>query len=190
MRLFFYFSVSLILHTLVLVRIFEIASFSRGIKSPPDSAQKIHVRFSPLSQSEALQARQGDTQPRPAKEKTITRETKPTHPENPIHFFLDTYHSRQQLTRQPQLAKNIDLSPLVSFFSAPEETVIIELYINDQGKIDKVDIATNNLSPEGIATLQELLSQLQFSAGEINGRTVKARIKIEVLLLQANQNKD
>lgn len=97
--------------------------------------------------------------------------------------YLNVYHLRQELTRQPQLVANVDLSPVAALAPGSTSRVVVEIYLNDQGGIDRLDIDANNLPTEAYEKLSELLRQLSFSNGEIDGRAVKTKIKIEVLFL-------
>lgn len=94
----------------------------------------------------------------------------------------DIYHSREELSRPPQLEQDVDLSPLARVIPVQALTLELELFINEAGLVDRVEITRGKLEGNARIGLMARLARLKFSGGEIDGRLVKSRIRIEVSL--------
>lgn len=154
----------------------------------PEFFRQINVTLSPVLASQIRHSEVEIKQPEQYEAVVNTPQKNKSQPALPKHYLplLDIYHPRQELTRQPQLIDNVDLSPLISLASG-SAAVIVELYINEQGNVDKIDTAVNDLSVDALDKLNELLMKLRFSPGEIDGRAVKTLMKIEILFLPEKQ---
>lgn len=98
----------------------------------------------------------------------------------PFTITSDIYHLREELSRPPQLEQDVDLSPLARVIPVQALTLEVELFINEAGLIDRVEITRGKLEGNARIGLMARLARLKFSSGEIDGRIVKSRIKIEV----------
>lgn len=125
--------------------------------------------------------RQSEVKPVPSPQVEKPDIVPPEHSQLPINI----YHLRSELTRQPHLVHNVDLSSIALLYPRASGTFILELYINEQGNIDNVVNLSNDLGTSAFEKLKELLMQLSFTGGEIAGKPVKTRYKIEVLLKNA-----
>lgn len=100
----------------------------------------------------------------------------------PFAIASNIYHSREELSRPPQLEQDVDLSPLARVIPVQALTLELELFINEAGLIDRVEITRGKLDGNARIGLMARLARLKFSSGEIDGRIVKSRIRIEVSL--------
>lgn len=91
------------------------------------------------------------------------------------------YHARTALSRQPFVATNVDLSELSRMGYIQLPRVPLDLLINEEGRVDRVDHLPDILPDEVSARMVELLSQIRFTPGEIEGTPVKVRYRIEVI---------
>lgn len=190
MRIFCSLCISLLLHVLVIGEFLDMANASRPLHgATPESFRQINATLSPVLTSQTTHAETGIKQTELHDPILSPPRKSKSQPAPPKYYppFLDVYHLRQELTRQPQLIANVDLSPLISLASGSSTAVIVELYINEQGNIDKIDTTANDLPAEALDKLSELLMQLRFSSGEIDGDAVKTRMKIEVMFLPGKQ---
>jgi hypothetical protein len=96
---------------------------------------------------------------------------------------VEMYYPRSVLSLPPRLIENVDLSSLAEIAGVDSKNVVLELFVNDQGTIDRIAFEPGALDESVQEKLQELLLQLKFSSGEIDGMAVKSRIKIEVMFM-------
>jgi hypothetical protein len=102
----------------------------------------------------------------------------------------EIYYPRSALSHPPKLIEDVDLSSLAENVGNASKNVILELFISEQGAIDRIAIESGTLDETVHEKLEELLLQLRFSGGEIDGIAVKSRIKIEVMFLAPPNSED
>lgn len=95
----------------------------------------------------------------------------------------EIYYPRSALSHPPKLIDDVDLSSLEASAGNVSKNVILELFVSEQGAIDRIAIESGALDETVHGKLEELLLQLRFSGGEIDGIAVKSRIRIEVMFL-------
>jgi len=101
----------------------------------------------------------------------------------PLPITTNIYFPRDELTLPPTLIENVDLSSLAKLAGTSAGRALLELYINEQGSIDRVEPQSDGIPDNILENLRDLLFQLKFSGGEIDGTIVKTRLVIEVLFI-------
>ena len=101
---------------------------------------------------------------------------------------VEMYYPRSALNHPPSLLQDVDLSTLAAIAGDDSKNVVLELFVSEQGTIDRIAFEPGTLDESVQEKLQELLLQLKFSSGEIDGMAVKSRIKIEVMFIAPPKN--
>jgi hypothetical protein len=102
----------------------------------------------------------------------------------------EIYYPRNVLSQKPQLLQDVDLSSLAAIVGNLSKSVTLELFVSEQGTIDRIAFESVELDEAVQEKLEGLLLQLRFSGGEIDGMAVKSRIKIEVLFLAPTRTEE
>lgn len=106
------------------------------------------------------------------------------------HSINVAFHDRRELTRQPNVLYNVDLSELESLRTKLTTNLEVVLYIDEYGEIVKIDgIPEDEARITELQTLRSLLMRLRFSSGEIDGKPVKFTMKIEIVLHEENPSR-
>lgn len=97
-----------------------------------------------------------------------------------IGFPVPYYYPPSEVTQRPHVAGPIDTS-VVDDEEGSGKAILV-LYINEQGKVDKVETESTHLS----ARLHDLVAQqfrsTRFLPAEKDGQPVKSRLRIEVMI--------
>lgn len=153
---------------------FELSILSATLSPPSDSLQRTPAQA-------AKEPQENPTKKSPSKQPLAPPEVLPS----PVDITESIYFPRNSLTTPPQLVQNVDLSPVAILAGEIKKPVILELFINEQGSIDKIDVQSNELDSGFDEKLRELLLQLKFTGGKISNTAVKSRIRIEVMSVEA-----
>jgi hypothetical protein len=92
------------------------------------------------------------------------------------------YYSARELTKKPQLLRDIPSDLNFAVPSVPSSPIVLRLLINESGHVDEVISESDNLTEQESHLLTEIFQTLAFSPGEIDGFPAKAQLKIEVRL--------
>lgn len=93
-----------------------------------------------------------------------------------------TYFDAAQLSRRAQVVRDIPQDRPVWSRLAGQGKVILVLFINEAGRVDRVDVESSEL-PETLAeeAAQEF-NEVIFLPAQIDGNAVKSRMRIEVMI--------
>jgi hypothetical protein len=183
MRVFFAFCVSICAHICVIFIIYLLA----GVVSRPISSESRQLSFLDvaIAQPEAggLYTRTvwSDRSPGQAKGLGVKKgaETDKYVPQSQLlpNFYL----SRGQLTRQPHVLQNVDLSILDSYFRGDRLPFQVDIYLNEYGLVDRVEVVSGRVPDEALMMVKAMLSQIIFTPGAIEDKNVKTIISLEIL---------
>lgn len=90
------------------------------------------------------------------------------------------YFPTRELSLRPLVLK--DIPPDIELVGVPAQTVILRLFINEEGDIDRVVTEQSFLPEEMARDLTDAFSKLKFHPGMRDGVPVKSQMKIEVKL--------
>lgn len=90
------------------------------------------------------------------------------------------YFPVRDLSLRPSVIR--DVSPALRFVGVPAQTVILRLFINEQGSIDRVDTEQSFLPEAMEESLREAFAAVKFQPGIREGAPVKSQMRIEVRL--------
>ncbi|MEN3295764.1 MAG: hypothetical protein V7642_5017 [Burkholderiales bacterium] len=91
-----------------------------------------------------------------------------------------TYYAANQLTKRPQAAAAIDLDPLQIHGVIATGKMVILLWINEHGTVDNVELEQSDLPSQFGEAALTAMRDARFVPGELNGRAVRSKLKIEV----------
>ena len=98
--------------------------------------------------------------------------------------IISYYFARNEVQRQARLLTEIDQenSRFRSYSSDIDEggTAILELFINESGRVGQVKLGYSSMSGRLLNVVRESFLQAEFSPAEREGLSVKSRMKIEV----------
>lgn len=130
----------------------------------------------------------------PAKESHQTKQAEPMMPvaaampqqdENEALISLPAhaephYYPTRELSLRPIVTT--DVSPAMQFVGVPAQSVILRLFINEEGSIDRVDTEQSFLPEDMAKDLRDAFSRVKFQPGMRDGNPVKSQMRIEVRL--------
>lgn len=90
------------------------------------------------------------------------------------------YFPTRELNVRPRVLK--DVPPDIQLVGVPAQTVILRLFINEAGDIDRVDTEQSFLPEDIEREVRGAFSTLKFQPGMRDGMAVKSQMKIEVRL--------
>jgi len=90
------------------------------------------------------------------------------------------YYPPAEVTQRPHVASPIDTSVVDDEEGAGK--AILVLYINEQGKVDKVETESTHLSERLNALVAQQFGSARFLPAEKDGQPVKSRLRIEVTI--------
>lgn len=96
----------------------------------------------------------------------------------------DRYFTVTELGQRPSAITLPSLDPL-TISPLARGTVVLRLYINETGTVDRIEVDDSTVSPEILAKLLALRDQLQFTPGVRNGANVKSLVTYAVDLTPA-----
>ncbi|WP_167481181.1 energy transducer TonB [Acidovorax cavernicola] len=88
---------------------------------------------------------------------------------------------RSQLSRPPIALTAIVLEPPPGELVGDRLVGILSLFIDEQGHVERVDAEEPTLPPAFEQAAREAFIAAEFSPGEIDGRAVKSRLRVEVV---------
>ncbi|MES2251747.1 MAG: hypothetical protein V4645_31060 [Pseudomonadota bacterium] len=94
---------------------------------------------------------------------------------------VDNYIPRSQLSTPPIALTTIVLEPPSGEPVGDRLVGILLLFIDEQGHVDQVDSEEPILPPAFEQAAREAFIAAEFSPGEIDGRAVKSRLRVEVV---------
>jgi len=96
------------------------------------------------------------------------------------------YYLRSEVERLPRILEDVAApdSVLASFLAGlpGEGRVVIELWISDQGGVDRVDAMDESLPEDAVQAILAAFRQARFSPAHKAGQAVPCRIRIELLV--------
>lgn len=90
------------------------------------------------------------------------------------------YYPPAEVTQRPHVASPIDTSVVDDEEGAGKAVLV--LYINEQGKVDKVETESSHLSERLNALVAQQFGSARFLPAEKDGQPVKSRLRIEVTI--------
>jgi len=90
------------------------------------------------------------------------------------------YYPPAEVTQRPHVASPIDTSVVDDEEGAGK--AILVLYINEQGKVDKVETESTHLSERLNALVTQQFGSARFLPAAKDGQPVKSRLRIEVMI--------
>jgi TonB family protein len=91
-----------------------------------------------------------------------------------------TYYRTDQLTKLPRPTSQPRLDVPRAIARSVSGKVILKLWIDELGNVDSVEVESSNLPQTVSGTAAAAFGKLRFVPGEIDGRRVRALMRIEV----------
>ena len=98
-----------------------------------------------------------------------------------VEVESDNYMPRNQLSMPPIAKTAIVLEPPPGEIASARLVGILSLFIDEQGRVQRVDAEEPTLPPAFEQVAREAFMAAEFSPGEVDGRAVKSRQRIEVV---------
>lgn len=98
----------------------------------------------------------------------------------PIAIPSPRYYRGSELTRRPRVLDN--LPEHFSIDGVPSQNVILRLFINEEGGVDRVEAEQSFLPEAQGRELADAFTRLRFAPGEIGEDPVRSQMRIEVRL--------
>jgi hypothetical protein len=92
----------------------------------------------------------------------------------------DPFHSTDQLTKHPRSKDKIDLAIPEARLLTDPGSLVLNLWIDNFGKVVSVEIDKTDLPEEYATAVAETFSKLRFEPGEIHGHPVRSILRIEI----------
>jgi hypothetical protein len=92
------------------------------------------------------------------------------------------YLPATMLSQRPVILHDIASELPATFHHLTPQRLIFRLLINEYGDVDQVLVEQAALSPDLIAQLQQTFLQARFHPGQLQGRTVRSALRIEITL--------
>jgi hypothetical protein len=99
---------------------------------------------------------------------------------NHLPITAPTYYRSDELTRPPRPASQPRLEIPRSVARTVTGKVVLRLWINELGIVDAVEVEDSSLPQTVSRMVAEAFGEVQFSAGELDGRRVRTLMRIEV----------
>lgn len=176
-----------------------IFSLARETEPPaPSAARILHARLSAPTAEPAPPAQSTPQPASPREAPLLARKLEAVAPEpaQPIPLPAlptqpapaledDPYFTPRQLTLKPRLLPEMESQMELQLQDVEPQILILRLFINEEGGVDKVALEQARLSAGSAALIQVRFSGIKFYPGEINGQPVKSQLKLEVKLENA-----
>jgi hypothetical protein len=96
---------------------------------------------------------------------------------------LPRYYEPKELTERAKPLADITVdTPAIDTYPEAGKIVLL-LYINEDGKVDDVEVLSSDISSSTVeTTIVEQFQLARFTAGKLNGQPVKSKKKIEVVI--------
>lgn len=105
------------------------------------------------------------------------------HQELPVLRNYEThYFTRAELTEKAQVIDDVANEIALDIPTTEAQKLVLLLFINEEGGIDKVVLQQAHLPEEAAQIVQANFMRLRFSPGKIDGVAVKSQLSIEVHL--------
>lgn len=162
-----------------------------GVKGPQGAPRPLAVY---LKESAAVSPAAAETAaPAPIKRAPLAEEVRHAQQEaerEPVeapavvlaHQPEPRYFRSSELSERPHVVQDIPPDLGGGFVGVPAQAVILRLFINEEGAIDRVASEESYLPPERMAILVEAFSKMKFRPGLRDGTPVKSQMRIEVRL--------
>lgn len=148
---------------------------------PPPTAPPSHLLSQKIKPSAQFIASEGQSNPGQESEKIREEGNTPNQEgASSAGVPIPYYYPPTEVTRRPHIASDIDSSDIDDEMGEGKSVLI--LFINETGKVDKVDVETSQL-PErlGILVMQQF-ARARFHPAEKDEQAVKSRLRIEVII--------
>lgn len=184
---------SLALHAVVLSARFSPEPPGRAANATAGSSTTMRVRtVSPLPHSLVPLPIREDLQPIEtlhASDRTPTAVTEPATGVSPAapppsavaEFDSDNYVPRIQLSTPPAAKTPVVLESPPGEMTTGRLVGILLLFIDEQGHVQHIDAEEPTLPPAFERAAREAFEATEFAPGEVNGRAVKSRQRVEVV---------
>lgn len=108
--------------------------------------------------------------------------TLPLIPSLSSHIPVSTYFGADELSRKAQVTRDIRQDNPVLAKSAENGKAILVLFINEMGRVDRVEVESSEVSETLIREVAHEFNAALFQPAQIDGNAVKSRMRIEVLI--------
>ncbi|MBD9666161.1 energy transducer TonB [Variovorax sp. VRV01] len=157
------------------------AASSMQVRTVPlllPSTSPLPVR-EPLRPTEALHT--SDRAPASTEEPSTNTSPAAPAPSAAVEDNSDSFVPRNQLSTPPVAKTAIVLEPPPGEIAAGRVVGILSLFIDEQGRVQRVDAEESRLPPAFEQAAREAFMAAEFSPGEVDGRAVKSRQRVEVI---------
>lgn len=103
-------------------------------------------------------------------------------PAEPRYFRLS------ELTQKPLVLQDVSSELQLDMPGVAPQPVILRLFINTEGEIDKVTVEDSHLPEQAERRVIDTFSTLRFQPGKIGRISVRSQLRIEVILVTTLQN--
>jgi len=101
----------------------------------------------------------------------------------PLPLQADRHYFRSaELSERPRVLQDIQADLGAGFADVPAQAVVLRLFINEEGGVDRVAVEESVLPPAHEKTLTAAFANLRFRPGMRDKIAVKSQLKIEVRL--------
>jgi TonB family protein len=91
-----------------------------------------------------------------------------------------TYYTTDQLSKRPQPMAAVNLDPPEVRDLVATGTMVMLVWINEQGLVDQVELERSDLPGQFGAAAVAAMKDARFIPGELNGLPVRAKLRIEI----------
>jgi len=98
-----------------------------------------------------------------------------------LEVETDSYIPRNQLSTPPVPKTTIVLEPPLGELTNDRLVGILSLFIDEQGRVQRVDAEEPTLPPAFEQAAREAFMAAEFSSGKVDGLAVKSRMRVEVV---------
>jgi hypothetical protein len=92
------------------------------------------------------------------------------------------YYTALELSERPQISSGIAWELIPELQELPPQSVIMHIFVNEQGDVDKATLEINQLPELAQTTLINNLLKLKFRPGQINEAAVKSEVVREITI--------
>lgn len=94
--------------------------------------------------------------------------------------FAEAYYGIEKLSRRALVKRDIDQNQPALTKLAGQGAVILMLFINETGQVDRIEIESSEVPGALTQELAEEFRKVLFHPAQIDGNAVKSRMRIEV----------
>ena len=99
-----------------------------------------------------------------------------------IRNYQTHYFKRAELSEKAQVIDDVANEIALDIPTSEPQNLVLLLFINEEGGIDKVELLQANLPEEAAQIVKTNFMRIKFSPGKIDGVAVKSQLSIEVRL--------